>query len=71
MDMWGATLTVVSGGQWPQDRKLDAGYDVSPPCPRCQECRETLRHRVWECKKNSGHPNYDSTEALIFSALTG
>eukprot|EP00959_Pyramimonas_sp_CCMP1952_P168652 3523705-Pyramimonas_sp.AAC.1 len=56
MDMWGATFTVVSGGHWPQDRKLDVGHDVSPLCPRCQERRETLRHRVW-----SGMPRMPSS----------
>ncbi|CAK0794216.1 unnamed protein product, partial [Prorocentrum cordatum] len=26
MDLWGATLAVLSGGQWPQDCKLEARY---------------------------------------------
>ena len=36
-DAVGQLVTVVSGGQWPQQRQLDAGYLASPPVP-------SLRH---------------------------
>ncbi|CAK0836956.1 unnamed protein product [Prorocentrum cordatum] len=39
MDMRGAALTVVSGGQRPQGRKIEAGYDACDLRPRCQECK--------------------------------
>eukprot|EP00959_Pyramimonas_sp_CCMP1952_P066210 1382284-Pyramimonas_sp.AAC.1 len=70
MDIWGATLAVVSGGQSAQQRQADGGYEVGLACSRCGARPETLRHRIGECAQHVGHPDYASTGALVPQALT-
>ena len=69
-DKVGQIVTVVSGGQWPQQRQVDAGYLAPPLCPRCGTAPETLFHRIWECPRNRG-PAFEASEFLFPQALAG
>ena len=65
MDMRGATLSTIAGGQWTKSKQVDMGYEVNPACPRCGAAREMLRHRVWDYEKTCTHEDYRAPDALI------
>ncbi|CAK0859205.1 unnamed protein product, partial [Prorocentrum cordatum] len=68
-DEWSADVAVVSGGQWPRERQLAAGYACPLLCPRCKEMPETLAHRIWTCSANCGHEDFSKTDFLVPQAL--
>eukprot|EP00959_Pyramimonas_sp_CCMP1952_P331003 6931443-Pyramimonas_sp.AAC.1 len=67
-DLWGLTLCVASGGQWPRQRQADSGYTIDVTCPRCKAAPETLFHRIWQCACNVDHLDFSSTQSLVSQA---
>ena len=55
-----AFYSIVAGGAWSQQRKLDAGMAEEDQCPRCKEGPEDLHHIYWECKANREIPQLHS-----------
>ncbi|CAK0877114.1 unnamed protein product [Prorocentrum cordatum] len=46
MDMWGATVSVIAGGQWAQQRQHEAGYQVKSKLARALD---SSSHRLSQC----------------------
>ena len=42
---------VVYESRWTRLRANEAGYDISPMCPLCNEHQDTPHHRTWVCVK--------------------
>ena len=55
----GTLQAAASAGLWLPARLADAGYDVSPGCPRCGAAREDELHRIWKC------PCIDANASII------
>eukprot|EP00959_Pyramimonas_sp_CCMP1952_P282496 5904660-Pyramimonas_sp.AAC.1 len=64
-DLWPATITVATGGQWPRERQFAACYSCSRLCKRCGKAPETAYRRAWSCEKNQGHEDFERFQSRI------
>lgn len=63
--MAGAKRFVTTDGVWTMARQAMLRTDLDPTCTRCNLAPETLKHRVWECRHNEGHPEFHDSQHLV------
>ena len=71
LDACGLQACVVAGAQWPGERAFPLGPPEKRVCPRCLEEEETLLHRIWTCRCNTGHKDFECSDHLVPQALAG
>ena len=47
-------VRIVTGGMWPGERAIKAGYESQNVCPFCNDCHDSLAHRCWQCPAVDG-----------------